>query len=198
MITCNDCGRKLIANPVRDTLSYQCLMKTEYPRLEHPTTLSIREDHLLPTIDNWLGQLFDDDHIDDTITSLANLEPDQLDTAEELATRRTIKDCDKRIANFETALGLTDDPDTIVGFACQIERARGERNSAEIRLRRLTTGQGMTEDEIRQVVQSLADAVKLLTDASPEDRRRVYEASPARSPLRPPEPPSPAVGRSVG
>ena len=68
------------------------------------------------------------------------------DTAEELATRRTIKVCDKRIANFETALGLTDDPDTIAGFARQIERTRAERNSAEIRLRRLTTGQGITED----------------------------------------------------
>jgi len=43
--------------------------------------------------------------------------------------------------------------------------------------RRLTTGRGMTEDEIREVVQSLADAVALLSAASPEDRRRVYEAA---------------------
>jgi hypothetical protein len=35
----------------------------------------------------------------------------------------------------------------------------------------------LTESEIREVVQSLADAVTLLSAASPEDRRRVYEAA---------------------
>ena len=34
----------------------------------------------------------------------------------------------------------------------------------------VTTGRGMTEDEIRQVVESLADAVKLLAGASAADR----------------------------
>lgn len=105
---------------------------------------------MLPTIDNWLGQLSDPDHIAGTISSLAN---------------------------FEIALSVTDDPDTIAGFARQIERTRAERKNAELRLRRLTTGKGLSEDEIRQVVQSLADAVKLLAGASPQDRRRVYEAA---------------------
>lgn len=81
MVTCNDCGRKLVANTVQGTLIYQCRMKTEYPGLEHPKSLSVREDHLLPTIDNWLRQLFDPDRIDDTISSLANVETDQLDAA---------------------------------------------------------------------------------------------------------------------
>ncbi|MGF1600109.1 MAG: recombinase family protein [Acidimicrobiales bacterium] len=177
MVTCNDCGRKLVANTVRGALIYQCRLKTEYPGVEHPKTLSVREDHLLPTIDSWLSQLFDDDHIDDTISTLANVEADPIGAAEELAARRAIKDCDKRIANFEAALGVTDDPDTLAGFARQIERARAERKGAELRLRRLTTGKGMTEDEIRQVVQSIADAVRLLSGASAEDRRRVYEAA---------------------
>ena len=59
----------------------------------------------------------------------------------------------------------------------RIERIRAERKTAELRLRRLTTGRGMTEDEIRQVVRNLADAVALLSAASPEDRHCVYEAA---------------------
>ena len=35
----------------------------------------------------------------------------------------------------------------------------------------------MTEAEIKQIVSSLADAVSLLTNASPKDRRAVYEAA---------------------
>ena len=177
MITCSSCGRKLVANVVRGRLQYRCRMKDEYPGLDHPRSLSVREDQLLPTIDRWLAQLFDEDHIDETVSSLANVESNDINTAEEMAARRTIKECDKRIANFETALGVTDDADTIAGFARQIERTRAERKSAELRLRRLTTGKGLTEEEIRTVVQSLADAVELLAAASPEDRRRVYEAA---------------------
>lgn len=177
MITCNACGRKLVANVVRGRLQYRCRMRDEYPGLDHPRSLSVREDQLLPTIDRWLCQVFDDDNIDDTITTLANVEIDDLNTAEELETRRMIKDCDKRIANLEIACESTTDPDTIAGFARRVERIRAERKAAELRLRRLTTGRGMTEDEIRDVVQNLADAVALLSAASPEDRRRVYEAA---------------------
>ncbi len=35
----------------------------------------------------------------------------------------------------------------------------------------------MTEAEIRDVVSSLADAIALLQQATPEDRRRVYQAA---------------------
>ncbi len=35
----------------------------------------------------------------------------------------------------------------------------------------------MTEEEIRDVVNSLADAIALLADAAPADRRCVYEAA---------------------
>lgn len=177
MITCSSCGRKLVANVVHGRLQYRCRMKDEYPGIDHPRSLSVREDQLLPTIDRWLAQLFDEHHIDATVSSLANVETNDINTAEEMAARRTIKECDKRIANFETALGVTDDADTIAGFARQIERTRAERKNAELRLRKLTTGKGLTQDEIRAVVRNLADAVALLSAASPEDRRRVYEAA---------------------
>ena len=77
----------------------------------------------------------------------------------------------------QSPCGASDDPETIAGFARRIEGVRSERKGAELRLRRATTGRGLTPDEIRDVVQSLSDAVALLAGASPEDRRRVYEAA---------------------
>ncbi|MBT8240920.1 MAG: recombinase family protein, partial [Acidimicrobiia bacterium] len=177
MITCNTCGRKLIANSVRGRLQYRCRMKDEYPGIDHPRSLSVREDHLLPAIDQWLGQLFDTNHIDDTISALANADLNDTNSIEELQARQAIKECDKRIANFEIACGSTEDPETIAGLARRIESARSERHGAEIRLRRATTGRGMTPTEIRDVVQNLTNAIALLTHASPEDRRQVYEAA---------------------
>ncbi len=177
MITCNSCGRKLVANVVRGRLQYRCRMKDEYPGLEHPKSLSVREDHLLPTIDSWLGQLFDEKHLEETIDTMANIDLNDSTSLEELDARRTIKDCDKRIANFEIACGVSDDPDTIAGFTRRIESVRSERKGAELRLRRATTGRGLTPNEIRDIVQSLTDAVALLADATPQDRRKVYEAA---------------------
>lgn len=96
---------------------------------------------------------------------------------EELAARREIREVDKRIANFDTVLGLSEDPDALAGFTRRIERARAERKTAELRLRQATTGTGLTEAEVREAAGSLADAISLLSAASPEDRRRVYEAA---------------------
>lgn len=177
MITCSICERKLVANAVRGRLQYRCRMKDEYPGLDHPRSLSVREDQLLPIVDDWLCQLFDDDHLDATVEALAGAQHSPVDHAEELVARRALKECDRRIANFETALGVTDDPDTIAGFARRIEQVRAERKNAEVRLLRLTTRRTLTQSEIRETIESLGGAVALLAEAEPADRRLVYEAA---------------------
>jgi hypothetical protein len=99
----------------------------------------MREDHLLPTIDSWLGHLFDETHLEETIGAMSNIDLNDSTSLEELDARRTIKDCDKRIANFEIACGASDDPETIAVFARRTEGVRSERKGAELRLRRATT-----------------------------------------------------------
>jgi hypothetical protein len=42
---------------------------------------------------------------------------------------------------------------------------------------RLSTGQGMTADEIREVVERMRGIVTILESASPKDRRKIYEAA---------------------
>ncbi len=91
VITCSSCGRKLVANVVRGRLQYRCRMKDEYQGIDHPRSLSVRQDQLLPTIDRWLGQLFDDDHIDETVSSLSQVESNDINTAEEMEARRAIR-----------------------------------------------------------------------------------------------------------
>jgi hypothetical protein len=177
MITCNACGRKLIANNVRGHLQYRCRMKDEYPGRNHPKSLSVREDQLMPVIDGWLAQLFDNDHIDQTIRTLTGVNLDESGPTEELAARRAIRQIDKRIANFEAALGLTEDPESLAGFTRRIELASAERRTVELRLRQTTRSTGLSETEIRQAAGNLAEAIRLLSTASAEDRRRVYEAA---------------------
>ena len=63
MVICSVCGRRMQGNQLRGQLHYRCVMKQEYPGAEHPRSLSVREDALLPTADAWLSQLFTADHI---------------------------------------------------------------------------------------------------------------------------------------
>ncbi len=152
-------------------------MKDEHPGLNHPKSLSVREDQLTPVIDGWLAQLFDNDHIEQTIETLTGVNLEESGPTEELAARREIRQIDKRIANFETALGLTEDPESLAGFTRRIEQARAERTTVERRLRQTTRGTGLSKTEIRRAAENLAEAITLLSTASAEDRRRVYETA---------------------
>lgn len=53
---------------------YRCKFPTEYAVTEdkHPKTVYLREDSVLPSLDGWISQLFDPEHLDDTCTQLAD------------------------------------------------------------------------------------------------------------------------------
>ena len=177
MVHCSICGRKLVASVSRDTLYYQCRIRQEYPGIDHPKSISVREEHLLPVVDSYLMQLFAQDNLDSTVTSLVSAQATPSVTAEELEARRVIRDSDRAIANLQRALRLAEDDEQTGDMLRLINEEKSARKGAEIRLRRLTTGQGLTEDEIRRVVGLLKEATSILSAASPEDRRRVYEAA---------------------
>ena len=60
LVTCDCCGRKLQGNIVRGNAMYRCTVRSDYPVSvnDHPPSLSVRDDRLLPHVDNWLFQLF--------------------------------------------------------------------------------------------------------------------------------------------
>ena len=53
-------------NQLRGNLQYRCVLKRDYPGGEHPRSLSVREEQLLPIVDNWLSELFAPHNIEDT------------------------------------------------------------------------------------------------------------------------------------
>ena len=75
--------------------------------MDHPRSLSVREDQLLPIVDDWLRQLFDDDHLDATVEALAGAQHSQVDHAEGLYREhpQTPQDDDLAMAN---AIAMTE------------------------------------------------------------------------------------------
>lgn len=173
MVRCSICNRKMQGNQLRRNLHYRCVIKTDYPAADHPRSLSVREEHLLPIVDNWLSELFSPDNIEETTMTLERSQQTPQATADELEARRVIKECDAELANYRAAL-KTSPNEVVAGW---ITETVDRRKAAELRLRKMTTGEGMTASEIRDLVERMHGIVAILQSASTEDRRRVYEAA---------------------
>ena len=173
MVRCSICTRKMQGNQLRGNLHYRCVLKRDYPGADHPKSLSVREEHLLPIVDNWLSELFAPANIEGTCMTLAKSQRAPQTTVDELKARRTIKECDDELANYRAALKSA--PSESV--AQWIAETEDRRKAAELRLRSMTTGEGLTATEIRDLVERMQGIVSVLQSASTEDRRRVYQAA---------------------
>ena len=58
-----------------------------------------------------------------------------------------------------------------------IAQTEDRRKASELRLRSMTTGEGLTATELRDLVERMQGIVAILQSASSEDRRRVQEAA---------------------
>jgi len=54
----------------------------------HPRSLSVREEHLLSIVDNWLGELFEPDNIEGTCMTLERSQQNPQAAVDELEARR--------------------------------------------------------------------------------------------------------------
>ena len=173
MVRCSICTRKMQGNQLLGNLHYRCVLKRDYPGADHPKSLSVREEHLFSLVDNWLPELFAPDNIEGTCMALAKSQKAPQASIDELEARRTIKECDDELANYHAALKSA--PSETV--AQWIGETEDRRKASELRLRSMTTGEGLTATERRHLVERMQGIVSILQSASTEDRRRVYQAA---------------------
>ena len=153
---------------------YRCKFPAEnaVAKDKHPKTIYVREDFLTPAIDQWLAQLFDDEHIDETCAALeAASGPDLAEQNRLASARKKLKDCDDKLAKYREALEAGTDP-AIVGE--WIEEVKLARKAAEIALRPKGGDGRLTSTEIKNLVRQLKGIVAILANADPEDRKAVY------------------------
>src|ERR1039458_6099561 len=68
LVVCDCCEKKLQGNMVRGHAFYRCKLSSDYPAAvnDHPRSLAVREDRLLPHVDAWLCELFAPERIEAT------------------------------------------------------------------------------------------------------------------------------------
>jgi DNA invertase Pin-like site-specific DNA recombinase len=176
LMFCGLCGRRMAGAFNHGHPQYKCSFRDQYAQkagLEHPPTVYLREDKVVPALDEWLAQLFDPDHIDDTCAQLAAVYESHDDDERADQARQTIAECDRKLARHRAALEAGADPTIVAGWMSEVT---AERQRADQALRTATPGDAPTPAQMRAVIEGLGDMITVLADADPAQRAKLYEA----------------------
>ena len=177
LVRCDLCGRRMQGSWNNGQPYYRCRFSTEYAASEaqHAKTVYVRENAIVPALDTWIGDLFNDDHIDATTQALATANkatPADDDQARVIDLRRQLKDCDAKLAKYRALLEHDSDLTVAARWIAEVER---ERKNLERELGRKPTERKLTPNEIKAMVAQLRDIVAVLADADPVDKRIIYD-----------------------
>ena len=138
----------------------------------HPRNVYLREAVVLDPIDTWLAQVFAPARLTDTLHRLADAaDDDHTHDLEREAGRRSLAECDQRLARYRAALEAGTDPTLIARWTAEVN---AQRAMAEHRLRQASGTTRMTPSEIHNLVTAIGDLMGVLRTADPADKSAVY------------------------
>ena len=163
---------------VNDWAHHRCRYPSEYAaskELDHPRNVFLREDLVVPGARPVAGELAHPAHLPGTIKALAEAQEMDVDPGRAAmleAARRTVADCDQRLAKYRAGLEAGMDPGLVAQWTAEV---RAQRLQAEQQLRPPPEGQHLlTEGEIAELVGGIRDIVKTLKRADVASKAAVY------------------------
>jgi site-specific DNA recombinase len=176
LMVCAACGRRMQGNWNHGRAHYRCRFPNEYAvgnNIDHPLTVYVRENAVLDPLDTWLAEAFAPRRIEQSLTALENAQPNDAPAVE--ATRRTIAECERKLARHRAALEAGADPALVVAWSREVQR---QRTVAEARLANLTShhsaNRRMSREDIHAMVDTLGGLLNALRHADPADKKEVY------------------------
>jgi site-specific DNA recombinase len=74
-VRCSLYGRRTHGSWNHEAAHFRCRFASQYGlanAVDHPKTVYVRESKIMPELDHWLTQLFDPEHIDDTVAAMVD------------------------------------------------------------------------------------------------------------------------------
>lgn len=176
ILHCGVCGRKMESTFNNGRPHYRCRYPAEYVEangIKPPRTVYVREDHIVPHLDKWLAKIFAPHRIDATAKALADASTGDDDHAILAdAARKELTAADRKLNQYRALLEAGTDPGTVAGWIREVEI---EKIAINARLRQLGGRAIMTAEEITAIVYALGDLVKVLAQAAPADKMKIYK-----------------------
>ena len=85
--------------------------------------------------------------------------------------KRRIAECDRKLAQYRAALDAGAGPATVAGWIAETE---AEKQNYALAMRRSRSTAGMTEEEIKSVVDKLTDVIQVLSTANADDKSEIF------------------------
>jgi len=180
LMFCGVCRRRMQGSWNNGKPHYRCVFPDQYAlanKIEHPRSLYVREELVLPPLDAWLAGAFDPRRLPDTLRAMTagqdlDHHADQVATQAVEKARAQIAEADAKLARYRAALESGTDPALIAAWTAEITAAKA---TAQARLRAAGGGrQRMTEDEIATLVAAAGSILDVLRHADGRDKGEVY------------------------
>ena len=179
---CGLCGRKMQGQQSNGKSHYRCRYPKDYAlanHVQHPDNVYVKEEDLLPVIDQWLVKLFAPHRIGDTIRTMADNAAALTEPAP--ATEPTadvaakIADCDAKLDKYRAALEAGVDAETVGGWIAAVKAERAVLLAGTTAERARANPQArLSEEAIKNMIKALGDIRAVIENAAPEDKTRVY------------------------
>ena len=125
---------------------------------DHPATVYVREDSIVPHLDSWVGELFTDEHLDDTCAKLAAAaQPDTDREAQERQTRDRIRKLDQELDSYRAI--VRSEPEAASSVGKWIAETNQERRRLETLLGQTPTTR-LTAEDVKALVASLRTSLQ--------------------------------------
>jgi DNA invertase Pin-like site-specific DNA recombinase len=186
VLLCGLCDRTMQGHWANDAPYYRCRFPSEYAlanRVRHPLNVTLRQDAVLPPLDEWLAGKFGPRHLPDTIDELAAAAtcPDT-PSADQGESEAKIAECDRKLTSYRAALDAGADPAVVARWITDTQAERARYQAAR---RPATPRATLSRDDIAAHVARLADVLAVLRDADAADKADIYAQLGLRLTYRP-------------
>ncbi|MBS2538394.1 recombinase family protein [Catenulispora sp. NF23] len=180
---CGLCGRKMQGQQNHGKPNYRCRYPKDYAlanHVQHPDNVYVKEEDVLPVLDQWLLKLFAPHRIGETIRTMADnaaalTEPATAPEPDADAAAKVAK-CDTKLEAYRKALEAGADPVTVSGWIAEVNATRAAALASSATGRARANPQGrLSEEAITLMIQALGDIRKVIEKATIEDKARVYD-----------------------
>ncbi|WP_235022926.1 recombinase family protein [Amycolatopsis alkalitolerans] len=177
-VRCGICTRRMQAAVIRkQEVYYRCMARTLAPGsaalADHPRTVNLREFDVLESLNGWIGQLFNQDNVDRTVTALVGSQRDSLTSAPRETAQKRLADAEAKMRRFQAAIEAGVDP---VALVDAINEAQAKRAAAQAEVEGAPPPpSAVSEAEVYAMIDSLGDVGAALKYADPDHLGGLYE-----------------------
>ena len=175
LVFCEVCERRMQGTWNNGRAHYRCRFPAEYAianKIDHPAAVYVREDALVPRLDQWLAGVFAPNRIEQALAAMEAAQPEPHHGQDD-AVRREIAECDRKLARHRSALEAGADPALVASWMADVQQ---QKRAAEARIEAGAdrSTRRMSRAEIAATVAAFGGLLGVLDDAEPVDKAEVY------------------------